>query len=151
MPRHLKRYHDSGELHFITFSCFARRPLLRLASRRQIFLRCLEEARRRFKFVVLGYVVMPEHVHLLVSEPTAGRLSAAIQVLKQNRSRLSRRKRNSLQQELFRPQEVTGAFWQTRYYDFNVHTTKKRIEKLKYMHLLWTSPGLSGSTNGPKR
>jgi len=31
--------------------------------------RALEQVRRQYAFFVTGYVVMPEHVHLLVSEP----------------------------------------------------------------------------------
>jgi putative transposase len=34
-----------------------------------LFLETLEEVRLRYDFVVFGYVVMPEHVHLLLSEP----------------------------------------------------------------------------------
>ena len=84
--------------------------------------------------VVVGYVVMPEHVHLLVSEPERGSLATALQLLKQTSSRISHRQRASSQQELFSEAEVRSPFWQTRYYDFNVWTAKKRIEKLKYMH-----------------
>jgi putative transposase len=80
---------------------------------------------------------MPEHVPLLVSEPERGRLSAAIQVLKQNSSRLlgaGGRRRNPAQQQLFPAEKTEAHLWQRRYYDFNVRTAKKRIEKLKYMH-----------------
>jgi putative transposase len=61
---------------------------------------------------------MPEHVHLLVSEPERSSLAVAIQMLKQNAARKS----------------GSGRFWQVRYYDFLVYNPKKRIEKLKYMH-----------------
>lgn len=94
--------------------------------------------------VVVGYVVMPEHVHLLLSEPEKGRLATAIQWVKQNSSRkLRRRKPNSeLQTELFEP--LPNSFWQTRYYDFNVWTASKRIQKLKYMHRNPVTRGLVG-------
>ena len=134
MPRNLRRYQNTGELHFITFSCYQRRPFLRTGRQRDIFLRALEQARRRFSFVVVGYVVMPEHVHLLVSEPEQGSLATAIQLMKQTSSRIAHRRRRSPQQELFAEAEIKSPLWQTRYYDFNVWTTKKRIEKLKYMH-----------------
>jgi putative transposase len=134
MPRHLKRYQNTGQLHFVTFSCYQRRPFLRTAAKRDIFLRALEQARKRFGFVVVGYVVMPEHVHLLLSEPEKGSLATSIRLVKQNSSRISRRRPRSSQQELFAESEVSSPFWQTRYYDFNVWTAKKRIEKLKYMH-----------------
>jgi putative transposase len=134
MPRNLKRYQNTGQLHFITFSCYQRRPFLRTTSKRNIFLRALEQARRRFGFVVVGYVVMPEHVHLLLSEPQNDSLATAIQLLKQTSSRISHKDRRSSQHELFAASEVHTPFWQTRYYDFNVYTAKKRVEKLKYMH-----------------
>ena len=77
---------------------------------------------------------MPEHVHLLVSEPAGTSLANAMQLLKQNSSRQACKPRNLGQQELFAQPETRCAFWQKRYYDFNVRTAKKRIEKLKYMH-----------------
>src|ERR1035441_7428879 len=74
--------------------------------------------RLRYGFVVSGYVVMPDHVHLLVSEPKKVLLSKVIQALKLSVSVQSKQK----------------PFWQPRYYDFNVHNEEKRIEKLRYMH-----------------
>src|SRR5437764_2041546 len=50
-------------------SCYQRRPLLNTPRRRTWFLEILEQVRRRYTFVVVGYVVMPEHFHLLISEP----------------------------------------------------------------------------------
>jgi putative transposase len=72
----------------------------------------------RYGFFVTGYVIMPEHVHLLVSEPPNGTLARALQALKLSVAVQSRE----------RP------FWQRRYYDFNVHSEQKRVEKLRYMH-----------------
>src|ERR1035441_6400828 len=69
MPWGLERWHGGRALHFITFSCCRRQPLLSSARCRDLFLTVLEQVRRRYRWVVLGYVVMPEHVHLLVSEP----------------------------------------------------------------------------------
>jgi putative transposase len=64
---------------------------------------------------------MPEHVHLLVSEPERGQLSIAIQALKQSVAR-----RLALRS--------AEPFWQARYYDFNVWSNRKRVEKLRYIH-----------------
>jgi hypothetical protein len=58
------------------------RPLFRNEVYCDFFLKILERVRRRYRLVVLGYVVMPEHVHLLVSEPQRGTLSTAVQALK---------------------------------------------------------------------
>jgi putative transposase len=151
MTRGLVRYQECGHHHFITFSCFRRKPFLGSDTARTRFEHTLERTRIRYGLVVMGYVVMPEHVHLLITEPMPGELGApqpglskhgaqrgarrmalagfarcgkactlarAIQALKISVSRLSRE----------RP------FWQARYYDFNVFTARKRIEKLRYIH-----------------
>jgi putative transposase len=99
----LQRYYGGGDLHFITCSCYRRLPLLGRARRRDLFLRVLEEVRERYGFVVVGYVVMPEHIHLLISEPEKGNPSTVMQVLKQRVARrLLRRKRTPAGQgELF--------------------------------------------------
>jgi len=87
MPWGLKRYQNVGTLHFITFSCYRRQPLLMRHGAVQMFEQALEEARAKYGFFVFGYVVMPEHVHLLVSEPERGTLATAIKALKQSVAR----------------------------------------------------------------
>jgi putative transposase len=82
MPPNLRRFQQTAHLHFITFSCYRRQPKLVTWAARARFEESLEQARRCYGMGVLGYVVMPEHVHLLVSEPDKGQLSVAIQALK---------------------------------------------------------------------
>jgi putative transposase len=136
MPWNLTRYYGNGDLHFITCSCYRRQPLLGSARRRDLFLTVLEQVRQRYQFVVLGYVVMPEHFHLLISEPQERSPSTVMQALKPGSARRvvipMRRRRNAAQPELFEhaPQHI----WQKRFYDFNVWTGRKRVEKLRYIH-----------------
>jgi putative transposase len=136
MPWGLKRFHGAGDVHFITCSCYRRQPLLGSAQRRDLFLQVLEQVRRRYQFVLIGYVVMPEHVHLLVSEPQQGNPSKVMQAVKLGFARRvlaqQRRRRNPLQASLF--EHVPRHIWQARFYDFNVWTERKRVEKLRYMH-----------------
>jgi putative transposase len=129
-----KRYQHQRCLHFITFSCYRRMQLLRTAEAREIFERELERVRRWYGLFVTGYVVMPEHVHLLITEPERGELSVAIQMLKQITSRRLRSKN-------------LARFWQVRYYDFPVWSEKKRIEKLRYVH---RNPVARGLVNRPE-
>ena len=82
MPTGLKRYHQSGQSHFVTFSCYHRQPKFVDATIYGLFPVCLENMRRLFAMRIYGYVVMPEHVHLLVSEPKQGTLADAIHYLK---------------------------------------------------------------------
>ena len=73
------RYQQTGEFHFLTFSCYLRRPYLEAVTAKKLFEDALERVRRRYLLVVAGYVVMPEHVHLLVNEPKGALLSKAVQ------------------------------------------------------------------------
>lgn len=136
MPWGLQRWHGGGDLHFITFSCYRRQPLLASARRRDLFLKVLEQVRQRYQWVVIGYVVMPEHVHLLVSEPQQRALSRAMQALKLGFARRvlaeQRRRRRMEQGDLF--EHGLQRIWQARYHDFNVRTGRKRVEKLRYIH-----------------
>jgi putative transposase len=133
MPRGLVRFHHSGSFHFITFSCYHRLPLLARTRGYRVFEAELEAVRVRYGFVIAGYALMPEHVHLLVNEPSLGTLATVIQVLKQNTSRKLHR-------------SGQAQFWQRRYYDLVVSSEAKRLEKLRYIH---RNPVKRGLTSGP--
>jgi putative transposase len=123
----LHRYYGTRDLHFITWSCYRRQPLLDTPVRRDLLLEILEDARRKYRFVVQGYVVMPEHVHLLMTEPELGDPSVVMKVVKQRFARQVK--------EQERPTEPgRDMVWQKRFYDFNVWSERKRIEKLRYIH-----------------
>jgi len=112
-----------------------RRQLLATPRRRDAFLRVLEQVRQKYDFTVVGYVVMPEHFHLLISEPAQGDPSVVVKVLKQRVARrLLPRKRASPQADLWAAPESPRHLWQRRFYDFNVWSRKKEVEKLRYMH-----------------
>jgi putative transposase len=121
MPWALKRFQQSRQLHYLTFSCFHRRPKFEDPSSRARFDHSLEQVRQRYGLLVYGYVVMPEHVHMLVSEPERNTLALAMQSLKQSVAR-----RLALR--------AAEPFWQARYYDFNVYAERKFVEKLRYIH-----------------
>ena len=109
--------------------CLALRVPATFSSRRWSAPRCW------YGFYVTGYVVMPEHVHLLISEPERAKLSVALQMLKQNVAR-----------QLREPEG--GPFWQPRYYDFCVWSDAKRIEKLRYIH---RNPVRRGLVSSPEQ
>jgi putative transposase len=146
MPAGLHRTYGAHHLHFITYSCYRRLPFFDSARSRDRFLLVLEQTRQRYHFVVVGYVVMPEHIHLLLTEPEVGSPSTVMQVLKQRTARAflpKRKRRDPRQCGLFKAE--SRAFWQARFYDFNVWTTKKRFEKLRYMHRNPVKRGLVAS------
>ena len=120
MPTKLKRFQTQNHDHFVTFSCHRRLPYLHNDHARTTFLEELEKLRSRHQFYVFGYVLMPEHVHLLVSEPRVHSLGTTLNVLKHETSQ--------------RLKDDRPQFWQRRYYDFNVLTQAKFVEKLRYIH-----------------
>src|SRR5579863_5177575 len=147
LKNRLERRYGQHHLHFITCSCYRRKPLLGTARKRDVFLKILDGVRTRYRFLLVGYVVMPEHIHLLISEPKIGTPSTAMQVLKQRVSRLLRRKvRRRIPNQLAlwqdAPVKELRSFWQRRFYDFNVWSRKKHIEKLHYMHMNPVKRGL---------
>jgi putative transposase len=141
MPSGLRRRYGQRDLHFITCSCYRRLPLFASIRSKNLFVKILGEVRDRYGFLLAGYVVMPEHIHLEISEPAKGTPSTVIQVLKQRVSRQLRRqtrKRTSAAQLnlLFgRVDHSLTQFWQLRFYDFNVWSQKKLVEKVQCMHL----------------
>ncbi len=128
MPWSLQRFQQAGHLHFITFSCYRRQKLL-TPEIRSMFERALERSRLKYGFYIVGYVVMPDHVHLLISEVENRTLASAIQFMRQSVAR----------------RVGKGPFWQQRYYDFNVFSHRKYVEKLRYMHRNPVHRGLVGS------
>ena len=140
MPWGLIRFHQSGQSHFVTFCCYHRGQLLTTDESRRIFESGLERVRRSFRLRVYGYVVMPEHVHLLLSEPqrdTASDRNAPLKpkdglngppvsladALKSLKQGVSRRLIGD-----------ADHFWQKRYYDFNIRNYPQFVEKLRYIH-----------------
>ncbi len=144
MPRGLRRYHNSKQSHFITFSCYRRQQNFTSPAVYDLFPLCLEQMRRRFAMRVYGYVVMPEHVHLLVSEPEQGTLAEAMHYLKLSFSKRQRLPAHGPSLAFQRRDAKPSAnsvqalghepFWQKRYYDRNVRDAREFSVKLRYLH-----------------
>jgi putative transposase len=135
----LRRLYGKGDLHFVTFSCYRRLALLDGSGARDVFVSELGRVHRECGFELVGYVVMPNHVHLLIGEPCEGTVSTVLQVLKQ---RISRRMRKLGD---FSGDKRLEPLWQSRFYDFNVYSRGKVEEKLRYMHANPVTRGLVGS------
>src|SRR5271157_1401270 len=93
MPKGLQRLYGRGHLHFLTFSCYRRLPLLKTVRARQLFVRELGRVRAECGFLLVGYVVMPEHVHLLINEPKQETPSRVLHKLELQVSRKMRKRR----------------------------------------------------------
>ncbi|MBX3359449.1 MAG: transposase [Phycisphaeraceae bacterium] len=62
----MKRFELPGGVRFITFSCQRRLPLLSNPSIRRIMVDSIAQARTSHGFELFAWVLMPEHVHLLI-------------------------------------------------------------------------------------
>ncbi len=138
MPKGLKRYYGCGDLHFVTFSCHQRLPLLGTLRARNLFVQALRKIRELYKFLLVGYVVMPNHVHLLISESPKATPSLVLKVLKQRVSRDLRKPRGSAQAGQLRLPFTKGEKLSrvSGSPDSMTSTcgTKRLREKLEYMH-----------------
>jgi putative transposase len=131
MPIGLERRQTTGQLHFITFSCYQRSPCLESAKVKDTLEQVIERTRRAHNLSLYAYVLMPEHVDLLLTEPETHLLSSTIRVLKSESSKILKGNREHL--------------WQPRYYDFNVFTNAKFVEKVRYIHRNPVTRGLVSS------
>ena len=131
MPSGLKRFQKAEALHFITFSCFDRLPFLEMAECKETFETVLEQTRARHQARIYAYVLMPEHVHLLINEPP---LIVVAQFLKAIKQITSRKLRGD------RPR-----FWQDRYFDANIRGESARSEVIRYIHRNPVKRGLVAS------
>jgi putative transposase len=138
MPKRLRHLVGQGDLHFITFCCYQRRALLDSARVRNLAVKILEEVRARCGFALIGYVIMPDHLHLLIGESPSAAPARIIQIFKQRLSRRMRARKRATNEQFslgFPPSaDMLRRFWQRRYYDFNVYSRAKVLEKLHYMH-----------------
>ncbi len=121
MPTGLKRYQHSGQFHFVTFSCYRRKPLLASPHAKNTVECILEQTRAQQDLTLIAYVLMPEHVHLLSDEPRHDTLATFLQIFKQRSAHA-----------LLHPGE--DQFWQHRYYDRNIRTQVESVEKIGYIH-----------------
>jgi putative transposase len=120
MPYGLKRFQQAESLHFITFSCFHRLPYLSEPTSKYVLETILEETRSRHSARIYAYVLMPEHVHVLINEPPGLPLDQWVKSLKQTASRKLKGSRTH--------------FWQKRYWDGNIRGEDARSEVIRYIH-----------------
>lgn len=158
MPYH-KRQYSSGQLQFITSSTYRRIPLFHSDRFRRCFVETISRLRAKHGSRLIGWVLMPEHFHLLLKPEPAEATSLIIKRLKEQTAAqiLKSLKGNEpnpwckkMLQRLRLPPTVHDEsqyrVWQRRFYPFNVYSEKKRLEKLTYMH---NNPVKRGLVNEP--
>jgi len=142
-----RRYFAPGQLQFITSSVYRRLKLFDCPHLRSAFVEVLREYRQEKGFLLIGWVLMPEHFHLLIRPEPAESTSGLMQELKKRTAQrivciLSKDQTypwcRKMLAGLRLPPSVHSdshyRVWQRRFYPFGVYSQKKRLEKLNYMH-----------------
>jgi len=127
MPE-LKHYDNLGTARFVTFSCYRRLPGFKNKRSKDIFINTLDSAREKHKFKIFGYVIMPEHVHLVILPPDDMKLGLVIREIK------SKMAREYFSEVIENNKNLKHVFWQKRCYDHNCRSRETVIEKINYCH-----------------
>ena len=126
MPK-LRHYDDLGTARFVTFSCYRKMEFLADANARSLLIMQIDMARFKHGFKLWGYVIMPDHVHLVIMPPKNMKLGLVIREIKSKMAR-----------EYFAQASpnvgVTRVFWQKRCYDHNCRSAGTVREKIIYCH-----------------
>jgi len=136
----LRHYDNLGTVRFVTFSCHQQRQYLSSNSARQILVDQIDKARNKHGFKLFAYVIMPEHVHLVIYPPEKMKLGIVIREIKSLTARNYFAGINPL------PADSRRIFWKHRCYDHNCRTKETIIEKIKYCH---KNPVVRGLVKNP--
>ncbi len=134
MSKGQPQVYGKGHLHFITCRFFRHEPKFSVEKHRDLFVQLLEELRLKFRFKVVGYVVMPDHFDLLMAEPEIDTVANSIEML---RKRYGRRYNNSARS--------VDQVWETRYADTHIYDQARIEERLRFMHEQPVKAGLVAS------
>ena len=150
MPGNLRRYDEPGHIHFWTVSCFRRLGFFHTDPMKQNVIDALRNLQAKFNICVIGYVVMPEHVHALLLPHPRGDLtpvpiSKLLNAFKQDVGfhgkeclRGHWRKHGQLWSEPLNRwahnEFHRQPLWNTRGHDFNIDREETLAEKLDYCH-----------------
>jgi putative transposase len=149
----LKHYDHDGRARFITFCTHRKIPLLTNNKFREIIIDSIKEARINHDFKLLGYVIMPEHIHIVLLPAIQVKVGPLIGDIKKSSSKKIHRLlqdggSNMIKRlTVFRNGEHRFALWQRRCYDHNCRTEESVLEKINYCH---NNPVKRGFVKSPR-
>jgi putative transposase len=133
----LRRVEQEGHVRFLTFSCYRRLPLLDNDGIRTLFIERLQAVTREHLVRLLAWVIMPEHVHLLVFPERTPEVTRFTHALKRPFAETVLRRWKQLNAPVL--QKIRDGeghrYWQAGGgYDRNLFTEKEVLEKVSYIH-----------------
>jgi putative transposase len=146
----LFKSHDPNIFHYTTSVCYQRVPVFRSPHACELFIEAFAETKRRIPFKLIGYVIMPDHVHLIIN-PINCDISKVMNSLKSAAARkvidwLKEFKHQSSlgKLALATPQKRghNHALWQKDFSAIDLWSPKFILQKLNYVHLNPVRAGL---------
>lgn len=125
---------DKLYVHFVTFSVNKKRRLFELDHPKRIFLGILNDELKSFTAKCIGFVIMPNHIHLLIQFSETNQLSSFIHALKRKSSFRIRNWYRGKASSYFEEINDLDHFWQPKCYSFEIESNEKLEEKLNYTH-----------------
>lgn len=132
LRKKVRHYDEPNHAHFLTFSCYRRWPLLSKDRTRWMLVESIEEARAKHSFHLWGWVIMPEHVHLLVWPRKAGDKMSIILA------------------DIKRPVGQKAIAWLVEHRSRFVERLTVRTRTRKYRRFWQAGPGQDRSINEPR-
>src|SRR5437764_860116 len=130
MPLH--RVLIEGQCYHVTSTTRQRLPLFADAANARVVLRAIEFVRSDARAFVLAYVIMPNHLHMVVAPREARTLVQIMQVVKGFSSR-----------EINRAEGKSGSLWQQSYYDRVIRSEAQLRATIDYLHRNPVAEGLT--------
>jgi putative transposase len=130
----LRHIDNTGTARFITFTCYKKHRYLSGPASRMAFLDELARLRAEHAVRILGYVLMPEHVHLVLDPREDTRLGVLIGRMKARSARVILSQLQEKGGRVLERSKGKPAVWQRRCYDHNCRTPDIVVEKIKYCH-----------------
>lgn len=144
--KRLRRIEQPGHVRFLTFSCYHRLALFNNDAIKDAFVTQLIDAQQRFKFALVAWVIMPEHVHLLLQPDSGQTLSVSLSAIKRPFAVKVLRRWRALKApilERLRDADLNEHFWQAGGgYDRNIYSPTELDEKIRYIHANPVNRGL---------
>ena len=133
MPK-TKIYDDEGHAHFVTFSCYKRRALLQHDAAKRIVIGIMHSQLKQQNGFCSGFVIMPDHVHVVVWSNAPNQLSIFMKQWKRRSSVKIKALYVEHMQHYSSRINIEEPVWQRKYFSFNLYSTRKLREKINYIH-----------------
>ncbi|GMV25995.1 MAG: hypothetical protein AMXMBFR58_20260 [Phycisphaerae bacterium] len=136
--KRMRRREVDGGLRFITFSCHRRIPLFSSPSVAWVFVRAMASARVRRKFRLIAWVVMPEHIHMIILPPDGEPLAKILAGIKTSVAKHCIGRWTEMRARILdRLADGNGTprFWQRGGgFDRNIRGTAELCREIRYTH-----------------